>query len=131
MKSSTCHQRSRVSVCNLTHCPLEVHNGVDIPYEPPFEMPNYREVGKTLMALIRSYTLDDDPPSNDITFTVGASENNFFAPPALSQQEIGECPLMDVVTFIQCLLDHDVQRTTVLLRGLNRNQKSNPNFRLA
>ncbi|KAG6329749.1 hypothetical protein ID866_9342 [Astraeus odoratus] len=33
----------------------------DIPYEPPFEVPNYREVGKTLMALIRSCPLDDGP----------------------------------------------------------------------
>lgn len=94
-------------------------------------MPNYREVGKTLMALIRSYALDDDPTSNDMTFTAGAFENNFFAPPALPQEEIGECPLMDVVAFIQCFLDHDVQRTTVLLRGLNWNRKSNLNFRLA
>lgn len=35
----------------------------DALYEPPFELPNYREVGKTLMALIRSFPLDDTPPS--------------------------------------------------------------------
>ena len=62
-------------------------------------MPNYREVGKTLMALIRSYSLDDDPPS-DLTFTADASENNFFAQPILPQQEIGECPQMNVFTLI-------------------------------
>lgn len=100
MKSSTCHQRSRVSVCNSIQCPSGVHNGVDIPYEPPFEMPNYREVGKTLMALIRSYTLEDEPPSTSITFTADASESNFFVPPALPQQEIGECPQIDFITFI-------------------------------
>lgn len=40
----------------------------EVPYEPPFELPNYREVGKTLMALIRSYPVDDDPPP-DPSFT--------------------------------------------------------------
>ncbi|KAL4073740.1 hypothetical protein J3A83DRAFT_4371037 [Scleroderma citrinum] len=35
----------------------------DVPYEPPFELPDYREVGKTLMTLIRSFPLDEDPPS--------------------------------------------------------------------
>lgn len=64
-------------------------------------MPNYREVGKTLMALIRSYTLEDDPPSNNITFTADASENNFFAPPILPQEEIGKCPQTNFITLIQ------------------------------
>ena len=64
-------------------------------------MPNYREVGKTMMALIRSYTLEDEPPSTDITFTADASENNFFAPPTLPpQQEIGKCPQLDAIPFI-------------------------------
>lgn len=40
----------------------------EVPYEPPFELPNYKEVGKTLMALIRSYPVDDDPPP-DPSFT--------------------------------------------------------------
>lgn len=53
-------------------------------------MPNYREVGKTLMALIRSYPIDDDPPSTDLTFTVDPSEGNFFAQPVLPQPELGE-----------------------------------------
>jgi hypothetical protein len=100
MKLSTCHQRPRVSVCNLTQCPSGVHNGVDIPYEPPFEMPNYREVGKTLIALIRSYTEEEEPLSTDITFTADASESNFFAPPTLPQQEIGEYPQVVVLPFI-------------------------------
>ncbi|KAG9316847.1 hypothetical protein JVU11DRAFT_2918 [Chiua virens] len=60
----------------------------DVPYEPPFEMPNYREVGKTLMALIRSYSLEDDPSNNDLTFTADASEKHFFAPPVVPQQEL-------------------------------------------
>lgn len=74
---------------------------LDIPYEPPFEMPNYREVGKNLMALIRSYTLEDDPPSNDKTFIADPSESNFFLPPALPQRELGECPQADLLTLIQ------------------------------
>ncbi|KAI6165977.1 hypothetical protein EDD17DRAFT_1549871 [Pisolithus thermaeus] len=40
----------------------------EVPYEPPFELPNYREVGKTLIDLIRSYPVDDDPPP-DPSFT--------------------------------------------------------------
>jgi len=36
---------------------------LDVSYEPPFELPNYREVGKTLIALIRSFPLDDNPPT--------------------------------------------------------------------
>lgn len=77
---------------NSVQRPLEVHNGVDVPFEPPFEMPNYREVGKTLMALIRSYSVDDDSPSTNLTFTADPSESNFFAQPTLPQQEIGEFP---------------------------------------
>lgn len=69
---------------------------LDIPYEPPFEMPNYREVGRTLLALIRSHTIEDDLPNNEMTFTTDASENTFFEPPILPQQEIGECPQTDV-----------------------------------
>ncbi|KAG6375576.1 hypothetical protein JVT61DRAFT_3141 [Boletus reticuloceps] len=60
----------------------------DVPYEPPFEMPNYREVGKSLMALIRSYSIEDDLPSTDMTFTIHASEKNFFVQPTLPQREI-------------------------------------------
>jgi hypothetical protein len=93
-------------------------------------MPNYREVGKSLMALIRSYTLDDDLPNTDLTFTVHASENKFFAQPTLPQQEIGECPQMYVITFIEVFLDHYAQKMTVLFLGPNRNQKSNHNHRL-
>ncbi|KAI6037568.1 hypothetical protein EDC04DRAFT_2122743 [Pisolithus marmoratus] len=40
----------------------------ELPYEPPFKLPNYREVGQTLIALIRSYPFDDDPPL-DPSFT--------------------------------------------------------------
>ena len=29
---------------------------VDCPYEPPFELPNYREVGRKLLELSRSYS---------------------------------------------------------------------------
>lgn len=70
-------------------------------------MPDYREVGKTLMALIRSYALEDDPPSN-VTFTADASENNFFRPPSLPQRDIGECPRTDSAVFIHSLLGHYV-----------------------
>ncbi|KAF8836886.1 hypothetical protein BDN67DRAFT_886505, partial [Paxillus ammoniavirescens] len=62
---------------------------VEIPYEPPFEMPDYREVGRTLIALIRSHTIEDDPPTTaNISFTVHESENSFFAIPTLPQREI-------------------------------------------
>ncbi|KAF9227107.1 hypothetical protein BS17DRAFT_446179 [Gyrodon lividus] len=61
----------------------------EIPYEPPFEMPNYREVGETLMALIRSCAVEDDPPTiADVSFTTHESENNFFAPPTLPQRAL-------------------------------------------
>ncbi|KAF9227062.1 hypothetical protein BS17DRAFT_814006 [Gyrodon lividus] len=63
----------------------------EIPYEPPFEMPNYREVGETLMTLIRSCAVEDDPPTiADVSFTTHESENNFFAPPTLPQRALGE-----------------------------------------
>ncbi|KIK79598.1 hypothetical protein PAXRUDRAFT_834019 [Paxillus rubicundulus Ve08.2h10] len=62
---------------------------VETPYEPPFEMPNYREVGKTLMALIRSHAIEDDPPTTaNVSFTVHESESDFFAVPSLPQREI-------------------------------------------
>jgi hypothetical protein len=32
------------------------------PYEPPFDVPNYKEVGKNLLRLAHSYTCDDSPP---------------------------------------------------------------------
>ncbi|KIJ68020.1 hypothetical protein HYDPIDRAFT_25469 [Hydnomerulius pinastri MD-312] len=61
----------------------------EIPYEPPFEMPNYKEVGKTLLALIRSYPIEDDLPSTtDISFTAHESEKGFFAIPNLTLPEI-------------------------------------------
>ncbi|KAI6001669.1 hypothetical protein F5J12DRAFT_843755, partial [Pisolithus orientalis] len=49
-----------------------------VPYEPPFELPNYREVGNTLIALIRSYPFDDEPPP-DPSFTLQELENDMFA----------------------------------------------------
>ena len=36
---------------------------LDLPYDPPFdfEIPNYKEVGKTLFKLAHSYPYDDSP----------------------------------------------------------------------
>ena len=107
MRSSICHQRFKVSARGSTQCPFGVHDRADVSYEPPFEMPNYREVGKTLMDLIRSYSLEDDVPSNDMTFTVHPSEKDFFAQPTLPQREIGERPWVDVTVFIECFFTED------------------------
>ncbi|KAH7888968.1 hypothetical protein F5I97DRAFT_1965764 [Phlebopus sp. FC_14] len=52
----------------------------EIPYEPPFEMPDYKEVGKTLYALMQSFPVSDDPPiSSEMSFTLHESEKDFFA----------------------------------------------------
>ncbi|KAF8634304.1 hypothetical protein AX17_004256 [Amanita inopinata Kibby_2008] len=39
-------------------------NTLDLPYQPPFdfELPNYKQVGKTLFDLAHSYPFDDAPP---------------------------------------------------------------------
>lgn len=61
----------------------------EIPYEPPFEIPNYREVGETLMALIRSCPFDDDPPS-DPSFSPNELEvkNNSIPLPYLEDDDL-------------------------------------------
>ncbi|KIO09469.1 hypothetical protein M404DRAFT_131585 [Pisolithus tinctorius Marx 270] len=59
-----------------------------IPYEPPFELPNYREVGNTLIALIRSYPFDDEPPP-DPSFTLQEleSEDDKLALPIMALED--------------------------------------------
>ncbi|KAG0707058.1 hypothetical protein DFH29DRAFT_770669, partial [Suillus ampliporus] len=57
----------------------------EMSYEPPFELPDYKEVGKTLLALTYSYQINDVP--SHITFaqfTAPESEDNFFASGELS-----------------------------------------------
>ncbi|OAX40922.1 hypothetical protein K503DRAFT_736667 [Rhizopogon vinicolor AM-OR11-026] len=57
----------------------------ELPYEPPFELPNYKEVGKTLLTLIHSYPIEDVPPHAIFTeFTTPGSDDKFFAPDVLS-----------------------------------------------
>ncbi|KAF9241780.1 hypothetical protein BU15DRAFT_73128 [Melanogaster broomeanus] len=72
--------------CEIEYMPPKVE---EIPYEPPFEMPDYKEVGKTLIALIRSYAIEDDLPTTaDISITTFESNDDFFAPPKLPQRNI-------------------------------------------
>ncbi|KAG2127494.1 hypothetical protein DEU56DRAFT_891492 [Suillus clintonianus] len=58
----------------------------EMPYEPPFELPNYKEVGRTLLALTHSYPIDDMPPDamTFTEFTAAESDDKFFASSDLS-----------------------------------------------
>ncbi|KAJ8586117.1 hypothetical protein M405DRAFT_795972 [Rhizopogon salebrosus TDB-379] len=57
----------------------------ELPYEPPFELPNYKEVGKTLLALTHSYLIEAVPPHATFTeFTTLVSDDKFFASDILS-----------------------------------------------
>ncbi|KAG1751312.1 uncharacterized protein EDB91DRAFT_1195882 [Suillus paluster] len=57
----------------------------DMPYEPPFELPDYKEVGRTLLALTHSYPIDDEPSHAAFTqFTAPESDAKFFASGDLS-----------------------------------------------
>ncbi|KAG1739295.1 hypothetical protein EDB19DRAFT_1908932 [Suillus lakei] len=52
----------------------------EMPYELPFELPNYKEVGRTLLALTHSYPIDDIPSHAIFTeFTAAESDGKFFA----------------------------------------------------
>ncbi|KAG2052015.1 hypothetical protein BDR06DRAFT_888646 [Suillus hirtellus] len=51
----------------------------EMPYEPPFELPDYKEVGRTLLALTHSYPIDDIPIHViSMEFTVAEPDDNFF-----------------------------------------------------
>jgi len=57
----------------------------EMPYEPPFELPDYKEVGRALLALTHSYPIDDIPTHHTIIeFTADESDDKFFAPNDLS-----------------------------------------------
>lgn len=63
----------------------------ELPFEPPFELPNYKEVGKTLLALTHSYPIEDVPPHATLMeFTTLGSDDKFFAPDVLSLPHLGE-----------------------------------------
>lgn len=69
----------------------------ELPFEPPFELPNYKEVGKTLLALAHSYPIEDVPPHATFTeFTTLGSDDKFFAPDVLSLPHLGELISCDV-----------------------------------
>ncbi|KAG2154468.1 uncharacterized protein EDB93DRAFT_1048800, partial [Suillus bovinus] len=52
----------------------------EMPYEPPFELPDYKEIGRTFLALTHSYPIDDIPTHTTSTeFTAVDSDDNFFA----------------------------------------------------
>jgi hypothetical protein len=60
-----------------------------LPYQPPFdfELPDYKEVGKSLFKLAHSYPYDESPPV-DITVdeeAVGVTTWNMLALPELGQ----------------------------------------------
>lgn len=62
-----------------------------MPYEPPFELPDYKEVGRTLLALIHSYPIDDIPPyATSTEFTAAEYEDKFFDLGDLSLPHLGK-----------------------------------------
>jgi hypothetical protein len=62
-----------------------------MPYEPPFELPDYKEVGRTLLALIHSYPIDDIPTyATSTEFTAAEYDDKFFAPGDLSLPHLGK-----------------------------------------
>ncbi|KAG1871311.1 hypothetical protein DFJ58DRAFT_763289 [Suillus subalutaceus] len=63
----------------------------ELPYESPFELPDYKEVGRTLLALTHSYPIDDIPTHLTITeFTAAESDDKFFALDDLSLPHIDD-----------------------------------------
>jgi len=68
-----------------------------MPYEPPFELPDYKEVGRALLALTHSYPIDDIPTHHTIIeFTADESDDKFFAPNDLSLPHLGKVILYSV-----------------------------------
>ncbi|KAG2341076.1 hypothetical protein BDR05DRAFT_936817 [Suillus weaverae] len=52
----------------------------EMPYEPPFELPDYKEVGRVLLALTHSCPIDDIPTHATSTeFTAAEFDDEFFA----------------------------------------------------
>lgn len=70
---------------------FQVPFGLDLPYQPPFdfELPTYKDVGKSLLKLAHSYPYDeDDSPAVEITIDEEAVEVTtwkMFALPELGQ----------------------------------------------
>lgn len=68
-----------------------------MPYEPPFELPDYKEVGRTLLALTHSYPIDDIPTHvTSMEFMTAEPDDDFFALGDLSLPHLGKLMLNNV-----------------------------------
>lgn len=78
MNQNICHPSKLVSVCNTTaRSKLTDSIFSVLPYEPPFEMPDYSHIGGALMDLAHSYLPDEliSRPQNNLE-----TSDNYFSP---------------------------------------------------
>lgn len=72
----------------------------EMPYEPPFELPDYKEVGRSLLALIHSYPVDDIPTyATSTECTAAEYDDKFFALGDLSLPHLDDDSLFSRANF--------------------------------